>query len=286
MPGRLEGKTAIVTGAAQGIGRAIADAFAAQGARLVIADLQEDAGQAVVDELRACGADADFVKTDVSLATDTERMAATAIERFGRIDILCENAGIYPSNPIEDTPEEVWRQIVAVNLFGVFLCTRACLPQMKKQKYGRVVVTASVTGPRVGEIGDAHYAATKAGVMGFVRRVAPLGIAVNAVEPGYILTDGMKATFPQAFRDEVIDYIPLGRMGRPEEIAQVMLFLVHRLSQSRHSGNLILNTKQRVAPAHGNRGKRPGGQAAVRWRMRSGKGRMGGAPGMSSRLPR
>ena len=172
MPGRLEGKTAIVTGAAQGIGRAIADAFAAQGARLVIADLQEDAGQAVVDELRACGADADFVKTDVSLATDTERMAATAIERFGRIDILCENAGIYPSNPIEDTPEEVWRQIVAVNLFGVLLCTRACLPQMKKQKYGRVVVTASVTGPRVGEIGDAHYAATKAGVMGFVRTAA------------------------------------------------------------------------------------------------------------------
>ena len=229
MPARLEGKTAIITGAAQGIGRAIADAFAAEGARLMIADLQEEAGQTTVDALRAGGADADFVKTDVSLATDTERMAAAAIERFGRIDILCENAGIYPSNRIEDTPEEVWRRIVAVNLFGVFLCTRACLPQMKKQKYGRVVITASVTGPRVGEIGDAHYAATKAGVMGYVRtaaiELAPYGIAVNAVEPGYVLTDGMKATFPQEFRNEVIDHIPLGRMGKPQEIAQVMLFL-------------------------------------------------------------
>lgn len=229
MSERLEGKVAIITGAAQGIGRAIAETFAAQGARVMVADLQEETGRAVVDVLRAGGAEADFVKTDVSVAVDTEGMAAATVARFGRIDIVVENAGVFPSNLIEDTPEAVWRRTVEVNLFGVFQCTRACLPQMKAQNYGRIVITASVTGPKVGEIGDAHYSATKAGVMGFVRTAAiefaPHGIAINAVEPGYILSDGMKATFPEEFREEAKSFIPMGRFGEPREIAQAFLFL-------------------------------------------------------------
>lgn len=229
MPGRLHDKVAIITGAAQGIGRAIAETFAAEGARLMIADLQEDAGRATVKALRAGGAEADFVKTDVSVAADAEAMAAATVARFGRIDILVENAGVYPSNLIEDTPEAVWRRIVEVNLIGVFQCTRACLTQMKAQTYGRIVVTASVTGPKVGEIGDAHYSATKAGVIGFIRTAAiefaPHGIAINAVEPGYTLSDGMKATFPEEFREEAKSFVPMGRFGEPREIAQAFLFL-------------------------------------------------------------
>ena len=229
MTGRLQDKVAIITGAAQGIGRAIAETFAAQGARLMIADLQEDSGRTTVDALRAGGAEVDFVKTDVSAAADAEAMAAATLERFGRIDILVENAGVFPSNLIEDTPEAVWRRTVEVNLFGVFQCVRACLPQMKAQGYGRIVIAASVTGPKVGEIGDAHYSATKAGVVGFIRTAAiefaPLGIAINAVEPGYVLSDGMKTTFPEEFREEAKSFVPMGRFGEPREVAQAYLFL-------------------------------------------------------------
>ena len=229
MSGRLQDKVAIITGAAQGIGRAIADTFAAQGARLMIADLQDDASHATVEALRAAGAEADFVQTDVSVAADAEGMAAATLERFGRIDILVENAGVFPSNLIEDTPEAVWRRTVEVNLFGVFQCVRACLAPMKAQGYGRIVIAASVTGPKVGEIGDAHYSATKAGVIGFVRTAAiefaPLGIAINAVEPGYVLSDGMKATFPEEFREEAKSFVPMGRFGEPREVAQAYLFL-------------------------------------------------------------
>ena len=229
MPGRLQDKVAIITGAAQGIGRAIAETFAAQGARLMIADLQDETGQATVEALRATGAEVGFVRTDVSTAADAEAMAAATVDRFGRIDILVENAGVFPSNLIEDTPEAVWRRTVEVNLFGVFQCVRACLPQMKAQAYGRIVIAASVTGPKVGEIGDAHYSATKAGVVGFIRTAAiefaPLGIAINAVEPGYILSDGMKATFPEEFREEAKSFVPMGRFGEPSEVAKAYLFL-------------------------------------------------------------
>ena len=229
MPGRLQDKVAIITGAAQGIGQGIAEAFAAQGARLMIADLQDESGRATVETLRATGAEAEFIKTDVSVAADAEGMAKATVDRFGRIDIMVENAGVFPSNLIEDTPEAVWRRTVEVNLFGVFQCVRAVLPQMQAQAYGRIVIAASVTGPKVGEIGDAHYSATKAGVIGFVRTAAiefaPHGIAINAVEPGYVLSDGMKATFPEEFREEAKSFVPMGRFGEPREVAQAYLFL-------------------------------------------------------------
>jgi 3-oxoacyl-[acyl-carrier protein] reductase len=225
---RLEEKVAIVTGGSRGIGKGIARIFAEQGAKVVVASRDEESGRKAVDEIASRGGNAVFVKTDVSAETDTHRMAAITIKAFDRIDILCHNAGIYPTVLLENMQTHEWDEIQAVNLRGTFLAIKAVLPHMIKQKYGRIVLTTSITGPRTGIPGQSHYAATKAGMKGLIHSAAlefaRHHITINGVEPGNILTEGLKS-LGEAHIQRMSDSIPLGRLGKPEDVAYAMLFL-------------------------------------------------------------
>ena len=228
MAGRLEGKVAIVTGTAQGIGRATAEVFAREGAKVVIADINEAAAGKTAAKLRERGADSAHVGVDVSSAEACRAMVVTALERFGRIDILCPNAGIYPMSPLEAMAEDEWDRVIAVNLKGVFLSIQACLGHMIAQSYGRIAVTSSTTGPKTAIPGLAHYAASKGGINGLVRtaavELAKHHITVNGVEPGPILSDGVAALLDQKTLDEIAAPVPMGKLGDPEDVAHVLLF--------------------------------------------------------------
>jgi len=225
---RLEDKVAIVTGGSRGIGKGIVRVFCEEGAKVVIASRSEESARKVVDEIADRGGNAIFVKTDVSAQTDTQRMADIAIKTFGRIDILCHNAGIYPTVLLENMQAHEWDEIHGVNLRGTFLAIKAVLPHMIKQKYGRIVLTTSITGPRTGIPGQSHYAATKAGMNGLIHSAAlefaKHRITINGVEPGNILTEGLKRLGEEHIQ-RMSDSIPLGRLGKPEDVAYAMLFL-------------------------------------------------------------
>lgn len=230
MTGRLQDKVAIVIGSARGIGRAVADAFGAQGAKLALVDWNGDQGRNTVSAFSEKGYDTIFIQGDVSRQNDLRSAVEQVIARFGRIDILCQNAGIFPQTLIEDISEQEWDEVLAVNLKGTFLAVQACLPHMKTQGSGRIVITSSITGPRVGQPRNAHYAASKAGLNGFMRtaalELAPFRIAINAVEPGNILTEGIASGgHDKAFFDAQVAAIPLGRLGTPEEVAAAYVFL-------------------------------------------------------------
>ena len=221
-------KVAIVTGAAKGIGRGIAEHFAKAGAKIVIADIDEAAARAAVEAIRASGGEAIAQRTDVTSWDSTQAMAAAALARFGRIDILCSNAGIYPEHRLEDMTPEQWDRVLGINLKGAFLTLKACLPQMKSQRSGRVIITSSITGNRTAMPALAHYAASKGGVNGFIRaaafEVAKHNITVNGVEPGMIDTEALRAMGAPMIA-EVGRVVPLGRIGRIEDVAQTMAFL-------------------------------------------------------------
>jgi 3-oxoacyl-[acyl-carrier protein] reductase len=225
---RLENKVAIVTGGSRGIGKGIARIFSEDGAKVVIASRNEESGRNAVDEIASRGGNAIFVKTDVSVEKDTHRMADIAIKTFERIDILCHNAGIYPTVLLENMQVHEWDQIHAVNLRGTFLAIKAVLPYMIKQNYGKIVLTTSITGPRTGISGQSHYAATKAGMNGLIHSAAlefaKHNITINGVEPGNILTEGLKSLGEEHIR-KMSESIPLGRLGKPEDVAYAMLFL-------------------------------------------------------------
>ncbi len=228
MTGRLQGRTAIVIGAAQGIGRGIAELFLAEGARVAIGDWKPEAGEAAVRALAPLG-DVLFCPTDVSRPESVQALASAARARFGRIDILVQNAGIYPLTMIEAMSPQEWDRVLGVNLKGCFLAAQACLPAMKAQGYGRMLFTASITGPRVSCPGHGHYSASKAGIVGFVRAAAiefaPYGITVNAVEPGNIMTEGLQADRSPAFVEAMARSVPLGRLGTPRDVAHAFLYL-------------------------------------------------------------
>jgi len=224
---RLDGQVAIVIGAAQGIGAAIAQSIVSEGARVVIGDSDAE-GEATGRRLGNESV-AGFLRMDVSAVADTQAIVAKALSDFGRLDILVQNAGIYPWTMIEDISPEEWDRVLAVNLKGCFLAARAALPVMRQAGYGRIIFTSSVTGPRVTSPGHGHYSASKAGINGFIRAAAlefaGYGITVNGVEPGNILTEGMKENRSPAFIKSMEDMIPVGRIGRPEDVANAVLFL-------------------------------------------------------------
>ena len=224
----IKERVAIITGASAGIGRGITHIFAQEGAKIVAASRNIEAGERLVREVKDAGGDAIFVAADISRKLDNEKVAAAALERFGRIDILVHNAGIFWEVMLDDMTEDDWDRCHNLNLKGTLFSTQAVLPAMKQQKHGRILVTSSITGPKTGMPGFAHYGASKGGVNGFVRNaaveLAPYGITVNAVEPGNILTEGL-ADLGEDYLTTMTKAIPLGKLGSPEDIAYAMAFL-------------------------------------------------------------
>jgi 3-oxoacyl-[acyl-carrier protein] reductase len=228
MAGRLNGKTAVITGSSRGIGKGIAKVFAAEGAKVLIVARDEQAGNAIVGEIRRTGGEAHFCRADVSRWSDAEALAQSAMDRFGRLDILVSNAGIFPSARIESMTEAEWDEVQAVNLKGTFFAVKVCFARMKPQRYGRVVLTSSITGPVTGFPGWAHYGATKAGMLGFLRTAAlefaPHGVTINAVLPGNIRTEGLDGLGAEYLR-RMEQAIPIGKLGEPEDVGYAALFL-------------------------------------------------------------
>jgi 3-oxoacyl-[acyl-carrier protein] reductase len=224
MTAPLKDRIAIIIGAARGIGAGIAEVFAEEGARLVIADALETEGRATAERLGAM-----FHRTDVSSPADNQALVAATLQRYGRVDILVQNAGIFPMTMIADIDPAEWDQVLAVNLKGVFLAFQACLKPMQAQRYGRCVFTASITGPRVSVPAHAHYSASKAGIVGFIRaaalEAAPYGITVNGVEPGNIMTEGLRQHRPPEFIRMMEAAVPLGRLGTPRDVGHACAFL-------------------------------------------------------------
>ncbi|MEM8486363.1 MAG: 3-oxoacyl-ACP reductase FabG [Bacteroidota bacterium] len=220
--GKLEGRVAIITGGAGGIGYATAQRFIAEGAAVVIADLRADT--AAIDALDG---QAVFVKTDVSDMTDVERLAAEVMAQFGKIDILVNNAGITRDKSLKKMTEADFDAVISVNLKGVFNCTKVVAPFMVEAGYGRIMNTASIVGV-YGNFGQTNYAAAKAGVIGmtktWMRELGRKGITVNAVAPGFIETDMIK-TIPDEVIQGMIKSTPVQRAGKPEDIANAFLFL-------------------------------------------------------------
>ena len=224
----IKERVAFITGASAGIGRGITHIFAQEGAKIVTASRNIEAGERLVREVKDAGGDAIFVAADISRKLDNEKVAAAALERFGRIDILVHNAGIFWEVMLDDMTEDDWDRCHNLNLKGTLFSTQAVLPAMKRQGHGRILVTSSITGPKTGMPGFAHYGASKGGVNGFVRNaaveLAPHGITVNAVEPGNILTEGL-ADLGEDYLTTMTKAIPLGKLGSPEDIAYAMAFL-------------------------------------------------------------
>lgn len=226
---RLADKVAIVTGGGLGIGRAIAKVFAAEGATVLVTDIDRNAGTQTANEIIEAGGRASYFQGDVSQRVDMDDMARYAIENFGQIDILVANAGIFPETPLDEMEEADWDRVLDINLKGVFLTVKACLPFLKERHEGRILITSSITGNRTGISGLAHYAASKAGINGFIRtaamELAKHAITVNGVEPGNVLTEGMESQLGEDYIEAQTEAIPLGRMADPEDIAYAMLFL-------------------------------------------------------------
>jgi 3-oxoacyl-[acyl-carrier protein] reductase len=228
MGDRLKDKVAIVIGAARGIGEGIAHRFVEEGASVLIADIEESAGKATAERLGKLGPTA-FIKSDVSQKSGAVATVEAAVKRFGRLDILVQNAGIYPWTMIENISPEEWDHVLAVNLKGTFLAAQAALKPMRAQHYGRMIFTSSITGPRVTFPGHGHYSASKAGINGFIKAAAlefaAHGITVNGVEPGNILTEAIKQHRGAEYIANMGAMIPLGRLGTPRDVANAVLYL-------------------------------------------------------------
>jgi 3-oxoacyl-[acyl-carrier protein] reductase len=219
----VSGRTVVVTGGTKGIGKGIAGVFARAGADVVVVGRDRERGEAAAAELGAA-----YVAADVGRAEDCERMAAEAAERFGGIDVLCANAGVFPDAKLEDMTEADIDAIFATNVKGTMLAVKACMPALERSGHGRVILTSSITGPITGYPGWCHYGATKAAQLGFLRtaaiELAPKGITINAVMPGNVETEGL-AELGDEYRRQMEASIPLRRLGTVEDIGNAALFL-------------------------------------------------------------
>jgi 3-oxoacyl-[acyl-carrier protein] reductase len=227
---RLIGKTAIVTGGADGIGKGIVERFAAEGASVVIGDIDPQVGQATADEIDAdAPGKIGFVKLDVTKRDEIFHLVESTQQEFGRVDILVNNAGICSLTGIEEMTEPEWDTMLNINLRGVFFCSQAVTPIMKRQKAGTILNMASLAGKVGGVVVGAHYAASKAGVIcltkSFAKALAPYGVRVNAISPGPIET-AMTAEWSAEMRTNFAKQTPLGRIAQTEDISEAALFLV------------------------------------------------------------
>lgn len=225
---KLQGKVALITGASRGIGRAIALALAAEGARIAVNYVHRaDAADAVQAAINAQGQEALAVQADVALAAEVERMVTQVLDRFGRLDILVNNATIHRGRLVHKLPEADWDAVIDSCLKGAYHCCQHVVPHMTAQRSGRIINISSAVG-LIGWPGDTAYGAAKAGLIGFTRSLAKeaarYGITANVVVPGYIRTDMTSALTPKNI-DSMLSLIPLGRGGEPEDVAEVVTFL-------------------------------------------------------------
>ncbi len=220
----IAGRSVVVTGASKGIGKGIARICARHGARVLVVSRTLTEARAAAQEI---GGETQAVAADVSDWSACQAMAAAAVSAFGGIDILCANAGIYPQAHIEQMEPGEWDTVLGTNLKGSFLSLKACLPWLKQSTQGRVILTSSITGPVTGFPGWSHYAASKAGQLGFMRtasiELARYGITVNAVLPGNIATEGL-ADLGEEYRQSMAVSIPLKRLGSVEDVGNAVLF--------------------------------------------------------------
>ena len=219
----LTGRTVLVTGGTKGIGKGIAGVFAGAGANVVVVGRDRERGKAAAADLGA-----EYVAADVGRAEDCERMASETVERFGGIDVLCANAGVFPDTKLEDMSEADIDGIFATNVKGTILSVKACMPALERSGHGRVVMTSSITGPITGYPGWSHYGATKAAQLGFLRtaaiELAAKGITINAVMPGNIVSEGLDELGPE-YRQKMESSIPQRKLGTVEDIGYAALFL-------------------------------------------------------------
>jgi NAD(P)-dependent dehydrogenase (short-subunit alcohol dehydrogenase family) len=229
---RLTGKVAIVTGASKGIGRAIAAAYAHEGARVAICSRTTSEGEEAAAAIQASGGDAIYVQADVSVMDDAQGLVEETVDRWGRLDVLCNNAGIGMLRTVEETTEEEWRHLMSVNLDGAFHCSKFAIPAMRRSGGGSILNVASVAS-FVGFQADAAYCASKGGLLMLTRQMAldyaPENIRVNAICPGFIRTYQLEQYLgqkpdPESARAEVEAYHPMGRIGESEEVAAVAVF--------------------------------------------------------------
>ena len=217
----------VVTGASRGIGRAISLVFAQAGARLALVSRTADALEAVAAEVRAVGAEALVLPTDVAVEADVDQAIDRVVAEWGRVDVLVNNAGLIDFGPLHEIEPTAWDKVMGANLTGAYLCSRAVAPVMEKKQAGRIVNITSVSAQTGGVSGGVHYTASKGGLTAMTktlaRDLAPNNITVNAISPGQIDADPELLTPEQ--REKVMAMIPLGRLGEPEEIAYAALFL-------------------------------------------------------------
>jgi 3-oxoacyl-[acyl-carrier protein] reductase len=228
-PGRLHGKTALITGSGQGIGAGIAKVFAREGARVVVVTRTESHGQAVVADLARAGGQAVLCVADVGVHEQIKRAIAFAISRYGTLDIVVHNAASFVGGMVEDFDDGQLEDSLSVNLKAAFRISKAAIPHLRSQGGGRLLFTSSVTGPRVAMPGASYYAAGKSGLNGFIRtaaiELAKDRITVNGVEPGFIKTPAMDLLADKEGQRVMAKYIPMGGFGEPEDVAYAMLYL-------------------------------------------------------------
>ena len=243
----------IITGASRGIGRGIATLFAQEGAKVVLVGRDESQLKAVKSSIQDNGGQAICIKADVSQPKDMERMIEETLSAYGGLDVLCHNAGIYPHARLEAMTLEEWQKVIDVNLTGTFLAVKSCIPVMKGQGHGKIVITSSISGPQTGLPGFSHYTASKGGVAGFVRtaavELAKYQININAVEPGNIMTEGFDAMGTEHLNN-MIRAVPLGRLGTPEDVAQGILFLASKHASYITGQSLIIDGGQILPESH------------------------------------
>jgi|TARA_B100000315_G_scaffold226276_1_gene233101 3-oxoacyl-[acyl-carrier protein] reductase len=222
----LSNRVALVTGGGRGIGRAIALKLAEVGATVVVNDIN-DGGQGVAEEIQATGRQSLAVPADVSSSEDVSKMVEIAVSTYGKIDILVNNAGISRDQLLIRMSDEDWDRVININLKSVFLCTRAAVRHMLKERWGRIISISSIVG-LVGNQGQVNYASAKAGIIGFsktiAKEIASRGITANAIAPGFIDTE-MTKRLPESQRQELLKRIPLGYLGSPNDIAEAVVFL-------------------------------------------------------------
>lgn len=224
---RLDGKVAVITGSAQGIGEAVAVEFAREGAKVVIADYDPEGGRETVETIKDAGGEAIFVQTDVSDFSACEELIEKTISEYDKIDVLVNNAGITADGFLVKMTEEEWDRVIDINLKGVFNCARHAAKQMMDQGSGVIINASSVVG-LYGNIGQTNYAAAKFGVIGltktWAKELGPKGVRVNAVAPGFVETPMLDAV-PDKVLDKMKNKTPLKRLGKPEELAKAYLYL-------------------------------------------------------------